>query len=107
MKFVWCHRMPSRSFHYCNGKQMPLCSRCTGLYLGFLSSIAYAFTSFSISILWSFILIIPMLVDGLIQYYYYYESTNFKRLVSGLLGGIGLMSIYDKMIKMILCILNY
>ena len=30
---VICHQLPDRSF-FLNGRQLPVCARCTGLYLG-------------------------------------------------------------------------
>jgi uncharacterized membrane protein len=34
--FATCHRIPERSFCIC-GSQLPLCARCTGIYIGLLT----------------------------------------------------------------------
>ena len=34
--FATCHRIPERSLHV-DGHQLPLCARCTGIYLGMLT----------------------------------------------------------------------
>lgn len=44
--FAICHQLPDRSF-FINGEQLPLCSRCTGIYLGiFITLTFYFFTRF-------------------------------------------------------------
>src|SRR3972149_1130153 len=34
--FATCHRIPERSLHI-DGHQLPLCARCTGIYIGLLT----------------------------------------------------------------------
>ena len=36
---VVCHQLPERSFFWMNGAQLPVCARCTGLYLGGLLAV--------------------------------------------------------------------
>jgi uncharacterized membrane protein len=44
--FAICHQLPERSF-FVGGEQLPLCSRCTGIYLGiFITLTFYFFTRF-------------------------------------------------------------
>lgn len=58
-----CHRMPERSFHF-RGKQFPLCARCTGIMIGYIIGLLILATYGRISLLLSFALIIPMIIDG-------------------------------------------
>ncbi len=37
--YAVCHRIPARSF-FAYGRQLPLCARCTGLYVGVLTGLA-------------------------------------------------------------------
>ena len=39
------------------------------------------------------LLIVPTYLDGFIQAYYNKESTNMRRLITGLMAGIGTMSL--------------
>ncbi len=102
-----CHRIPERSF-FLNGRQLPLCARCTGTFLGAVVGlvamllrrrgrasslppvpvlgILIAFTGF-----WAF--------DGLNSYLtlfpgapHLYEPQNWLRLTTGLLNGLTLIS---------------
>jgi uncharacterized membrane protein len=43
--------------------------------------------------LWTVILILPTLIDGLTQAYMNRESNNILRVITGLMYGIGLMSL--------------
>ena len=89
---VSCHRMPSRSFFF-RGKQFPVCARCTGTYLGFLSAPLFIFDVIYFNWLWSILLILPTVIDGLTQAYMNRESNNILRLITGLMYGVGLMSL--------------
>ncbi len=37
-----CHQAPERTIQMA-GKYLPLCSRCTGIYLGFFTGVLYQF----------------------------------------------------------------
>ena len=67
---------------------MPVCSRCEGELIGIvLALIAVWFIRPSY---WLMALImVPMIADGLTQGFTKYESTNIRRLVTGLLFGFG------------------
>ncbi len=82
-----CHQHADRSF-FINGNQMPYCARCTGMFLGIaFGALIGAFFRVRIGILLYFIVIIPMGLDGVIQLVTSYESTNFIRIVTGMLTG--------------------
>lgn len=83
-----CHQLPQRSFFF-RGKQFPVCARCTGFYLGqFLALLSVKWLR---PPLW----VVPlfcglMLLDWGVQALKWRESTNIRRLVTGLLCGYGM-----------------
>lgn len=93
-----CHRRPERSFFY-KGRQFPVCARCTGFYISGIASIILfkyfplpnTLTTLAIGIL----LLIPCAIDGTSQLFEMRESNNVLRLITGLLGGVGLIMIYE------------
>ncbi len=93
-----CHRMKERSFFY-KGYQFPVCARCTGVFLGELTSILLLFFRKLLSIWTSAIMLSIMGADWGIQEIGIKESNNIRRLVTGFLGGLGLFSIYINLIK--------
>jgi uncharacterized membrane protein len=103
--FAVCHRIDSRSFHL-GDRQIPVCARCTGQYLGAMLGLIY------LSILhprrsgrpsWTVVgiliaFVIAYAVDGFNSYihlmpglsrFYLYEPNNTFRLVTGT--GLGLV----------------
>lgn len=87
-----CHCRDDRSFHY-KGMKFPVCARCTGILLGwFLCLITYRFINIPIYVM--FLMVVPLIVDGLIQYFTSYESRNIRRLFTGVLFGYGKISIF-------------
>ncbi len=95
-KYCQCHQMPERSFFY-KGYQFPLCARCTGIFLGHIGAFLLApFYTFKYSIS---LLMIPLIIDGSVQYTTSYVSNNFKRLVSGILYGFAFTSVIIHIFK--------
>lgn len=103
-----CHRKPERSFFF-RGHQFPVCARCTGFYIsGILTIIIFRITSedfnyfnsnfnyFSTFLLLSIsiALLLPTGIDGTTQLLNMSESNNTLRLITGLLGGLGLILLY-------------
>lgn len=82
-----CHQLPDRSFYYRNF-QFPLCARCTGILIGQFIIGPIVFLLGFRSLIWSFIFIGLMGLDGGLQYLKIYPSTNIRRLITGLLSGI-------------------
>jgi uncharacterized membrane protein len=39
--YAICHRLDERSFHLANGEQLPLCARCSGMYLGVMVGLVF------------------------------------------------------------------
>lgn len=93
-----CHQRPDRSFFY-HGKQFPVCARCTGAFVGH----CLALILFCFKILLSPVVCIVMLttmgIDWGIQEVGIKESTNRRRFVTGILGGLGLYSLYCRAIR--------
>ncbi|WP_053482486.1 DUF2085 domain-containing protein [Lysinibacillus sp. FJAT-14745] len=84
-----CHRLPSRSFFY-RGVQFPICARCTGICIGYVIGIILALYKVP-PFFYALILTIPMIIDGTGQLFNKWLSTNYRRLVTGILGGIGIV----------------
>ena len=87
-----CHQMPERSF-FIFGKQFAVCSRCTGLYFGFLlGTIIYPLLC-KLKPKWIppkkyfFLAGIPISIDIFIRFVHIAENTFFSRLITGLLLG--------------------
>lgn len=85
-----CHARPDRSFYF-RGHQFPICARCTGELIGILAGIP-------IAVIWGYpkfyivvLMIAPLVIDGTVQRFTPYESTNIRRLITGTLFGIALI----------------
>ena len=97
-----CHRRPERSFFY-KGKQFPVCARSTGFYISGIATIIlinlfpipYSLTTLLLGI----ILLIPCAIDGSTQLFDMRESNNTLRFITGILGGIGLIFVYEIIIE--------
>lgn len=92
-----CHQKPERSF-YIHGYQMPVCARCTGVFLGYLLAIP-AFIRWGFLIAPSLLGALSMLVDWLLQSSKITRSNNIRRFITGMLGGFGIMSFQLKLMK--------
>ncbi len=86
-----CHQKAERSF-FINGNQMPFCSRCTAIWLGFTIGLGFTIffkiipdEKFLILIMIGFV---PIAIDGVGQLLHFWESSNIIRLITGLLIGI-------------------
>ena len=88
-----CHQMPERSF-FIYGYQFPVCARCTGVILGEIVAIVLLLLNIKINIAMSIVLLTTMGIDWFIQYIKILQSTNFRRLITGTLGGVGLTYFY-------------
>jgi uncharacterized membrane protein len=106
--YAICHRIPERSF-FLNGRQLPLCARCTGTFLGAVVGLAAMIIlrrgrasqmppvpALGILILftgvWAF--------DGMNSYMTFfpgaphlYEPRNWLRLTTGMLNGLTLITL--------------
>lgn len=91
-----CHQLADRSF-IIDGRQLPVCARDTGIYLGIFVSAAFVLLSGRLrsdrppnvrqaAVLC--ILMLPMLVDGVGSYLGMYVTNNTARLLTGVLFGV-------------------
>lgn len=105
--FLWllgeisgCHQMPQRSF-FCCGRQFPVCARCTGAFVGYITEI---FLSFIYRLpLWVDIMFcVIMFIDWFVQRIDWQESTNIRRIITGGICGIGLTGIYINVFNFVL-----
>jgi uncharacterized membrane protein len=85
-----CHGIPERCI-YAFGVPMPVCARCTGVYLGLLAGLLAfrvlpAVTERAMRIA-AFIAVTPLAIDGLTQLARLRESTNPLRLATGIAAG--------------------
>ena len=87
-----CHQIPERSF-FIFGKQLTVCSRCTGLYFGFLvGALCYPFL-FNLhrisapSPKYLLLACIPIGIDIFIRTFHIAENTFASRSITGLILG--------------------
>lgn len=92
-----CHQIPERSF-FIRGRQFPVCARCTGVLVG--NVLAYAmFFVYRLPIEFYILGCAVMFVDWYIQYIRIRQSTNIRRLITGIIGGYSLATLYCLLIK--------
>ncbi|MCB9419113.1 MAG: DUF2085 domain-containing protein [Ardenticatenaceae bacterium] len=103
--YAVCHRITERSF-VINGRQFPLCARCTGMYLGVALTVIVIFLSGRLR--WSELPPLPILlmligfiglmgIDGINSYSHFfpnaphlYEPRNWLRLLTGMGTGLAM-----------------
>jgi uncharacterized membrane protein len=91
--FFGCHQKIDRSFINKDKKPFILCARCTGILIGILiSSLLYSIIS---NVYLWLLLMIPLLIDGMIQKRTDYRSNNIKRLLTGILFGPGFVIVFS------------
>jgi uncharacterized membrane protein len=85
-----CHQIPERSFHLA-GHQFAVCSRCTGLYVGFaVAALVYPLArslqrTDTPSRLWLMLATLPLLIDFALGYFSIWENTHLSRFLTGAL----------------------
>jgi uncharacterized membrane protein len=90
MIFPLCNQKPDRAPCIC-GHTFILCWRCTGLVFGAL--LAYILLLIMSPIgYYGMLFIIPVGIDGILQYHYGIMSNNVRRFITGLIGGLSVLS---------------
>ena len=72
---------------------MPLCARCFGVLLGNLTMPLFLFDIVHLGWLLTALFILPGYIDGITQFLFKRKSNNTLRLISGILMGVGLVSL--------------
>ena len=103
-----CHQLPERSF-FGGGTQVPVCARDTGIYLGFVVSLAlisllhrpnrpkqFPGVAGSVAII---LMITAMAIDGVSSYGGFRTTTNDLRLITGILTGFAMAAIVVPMLN--------
>ena len=88
-----CHGKEERCLDYRNHK-FPLCARCTGIYLGFITVLLFEMlvTLPPGRLLPVYLALgVPATIDGVTQLIGSRESSNPLRIATGFAGGVGLM----------------
>lgn len=99
-----CHQNPHRSFFF-KEYQFPVCARCTGIL--FVKPLAWIINCknqvpFEVALL----MLMPMAVDGSVQYLFRIESSNTRRFLSGMLGGFGISTIRFLILRRVLSLVR-
>ncbi len=84
-----CHQRADRSFSF-QGWQFPVCARCTGVLVGQFAAF-FSFWFYRPGWLLMGLCCLPILTDWLIQRLGWRESANWRRLLTGIPGGYGLI----------------
>ena len=85
----FCHRRKDRSIWFF-GLERVLCSRCLGILAGGILGLLCVLCHVRIDLVWSLLMLLPLVIDGFLQLLRERESTNAVRLVTGFLFGLGL-----------------
>lgn len=87
-----CHQLPERSF-FIDEHKLAVCSRCTGIYGGFLFTfLAYPLVcslrrTSTPDRKWLFLAALPLAIDFSLTFFGVWENTHTSRLLTGLLLG--------------------
>jgi len=85
-----CHQLPERSF-FIKGKQMPLCARCTGVFMGYAAALLLLILGLRPPLWAAALAVLSMAIDWSLQRFWGVMSTNIRRLITGFIGGAGYM----------------
>ena len=101
-----CHQIPERSFHLA-GHQFAVCSRCTGLYVGFaVATLVYPLAGSLIRIdtprrRWLILAAVPLLIDFSLTYFGLWSNTHLTRFVTGaLLGAVAVFYVMPGLVEL-------
>jgi uncharacterized membrane protein len=93
-----CHQRPDRSF-FLGDYQFPVCARCTGVFLGQTAALIMLLMRKRMPVGAALAMLAVMGADWGVQRIGLRESTNFRRLVTGVLGGAGIIFLYASAVR--------
>jgi len=101
-----CHQIPDRSFHLA-GHQFGVCSRCTGLYVGFaVAALIYPLArslkhTDTPARLWLILATLPLAIDFALGYFSIWQNTHLSRFLTGaLLSSVAVFYIMPGLIEL-------
>ena len=100
-KLFRCHQLSDRSFHIC-GFQLPLCARCTGIFLGLVLYGPLLCALLPLNMYLSLSLVLAIFIDGFTQLKGWRRSNNYLRVITGLGFGYAIVSFIFHIVKMII-----
>lgn len=87
-----CHQLPERSY-FIEGHKLAVCSRCTGIYAGFVFTLLIYPLVRSLRLTstpdrkWLLLAALPLAIDFSLTFFGIWQNTHTSRLVTGLLLG--------------------
>lgn len=97
--------MPERSFFF-KGYQFPVCARCTGVLIGEIGGLFLSFFKLLPHVLICIAMTFPLILDGTMQYLQAIKSNNTRRLITGILFGIGLMGTLCNILRRVIALIK-
>lgn len=101
-----CHQIPARSF-FLAGHPFAVCSRCTGIYAGFLVGVVIfpLVKSFRNTVTparkWLFVAAVPLAFDFSLEFFGIWHNTHFTRVATGaLLGGVAVFYVLPGLVEL-------
>lgn len=88
-----CHQVAERSY-FIRKYQFPVCARCSGVFVGEMISLTKIIFMGAPVLHLSLIGLGIMFIDWFLQRIEVLSSTNTRRLITGILGGYGLIGVY-------------
>ena len=91
-RFMGCHQRADRSF-FIKKKQFPVCARCTGVLIGQFLAIILFLLNVRLNVFIAIGFCGIMFLDWFIQKINVLQSNNIRRVITGLLGGYGYITV--------------
>lgn len=94
----FCHGLPDRTIYFRN-RALPLCARCTGIFLGVFTLPIFHMNIITPSLLIILVLGLPAIFDGITQFFGWRKSNNKLRLITGFLLGMSIACLIVFIVK--------